>query len=848
MPSLDQDLRYALRQLRRAPAFALTAVLLLAVGIGANVALFTIFDQVWLRPLPVAQPQSLVRLSFTGEDSGSRHSFGGGTGDYFSYPIYRDLRDRNSVFSGLLAEEELRTGIVWSGVPELVDGELVSTNYFDVLGVRPALGRLLISSDDEAPVAVLSYDYWVTRFNRSAAVLGKSLLVNGQPVEIAGVTQPGFASAISDYKPRVFFPLTLRPVLQQPSSAAQRDAKTGATPDDLHNRRSRWLVMVGRLKPGVTPVAARAALQPLWHSLRAAELQQMGHSSAHFIQRFLTDSTLELTADTTGFAPSREDLAKPLSVLLGMVLLLALMTCANLAGLLLVRAAARDKEIAVRYALGAGRSRILRQLLVEGAVLGLGGGVLGLAAAPAFAAWLLGRLLGAGVDRTPFSTHPNLSVVLFTLTLSLVVSLLFSAAPAWQLARAKLEAMSDALRNKAGQTHGAALGFRRAAVLLQIALSVVLLSGAALLVRTLHNLRSQPLGLSTDHLVTLRIDPFDAGHGAAGEAERVHASIRQALIAVPGVEAAGGTVHPDLHDSDGSENITVEGHPYVPDHEIEVGTSTMTPGYFAALRIPLVAGRDFSDSDTAVAPKVAVVNETFARTYFGSASAALGHRLAEGSGDVKLDTRIVGVVRDAKHELRNSVIPSVYWADAQQSEFPRLYYYVRTRQLPEAAESSIRAAVRRVDPNLVVDPMHTMDEQIDQTLANERTLATFAASFAALALLTTGVGIYSVLAYATAQRTREIGIRMALGALPGAVVRLVLRDTLALAVVAVLAALPVSVAAARLLASQLFGVSAFDPATLALCAVLPAIVVALAAAGPAWRAASVDPNQALRSE
>ncbi|HZL29142.1 MAG TPA: ABC transporter permease [Acidobacteriaceae bacterium] len=836
MNTLVQDVRYALRQLRKAPVFAVTAVITLALGIGANTAIFTVFNQVLLRMLPVEKPQELVQVTYTGSDRGWISVFGGQSTMFFSYPMYKDLQSKNTVFSGLLADVETSTGIVWKGEGENADTEGVSGNYFQVLGVRAALGRTLLDSDDRvrngSPVVMLSYAYWKTRFAGAPDVVGQTLLVNGMPFTIVGVAARGFSSAITGFKPRIFVPITMESVVMPGQ-------------DHLGTRRAKWLSPVGRLKPGVSAEAAQSQLTVLWKQLRADELTAIPHPTPLFVDRFVAKSSIVLLDDSKGFSPLRDSLKTPLMILMGMVLLLAAMTCMNLTSLLLVRGAARGKEFAVRYALGAARGRIVRQLLVEGLLLGAIGGLLGLALAPA-AAELLVRRVTATTGEIAFATRPDAWVLAFTLLLSLGISVLFSLAPAWQMMKPD---MTDGLRQKSATNLGAAQRFRTAAIAMQIGLSVLLLSGAGLFVRTLHQLKGQSMGMATDHLVEFALDPTMAGFQET-DSLAVHDRVLAALARLPGVTVVGATTDPVLSGNQSNTSIAVEGYTPPPDANTGMELAQVTPGYFDALQIPLLAGRVFTEADRDGAAKVAVVNRRFVAKYFGSPEQALGHLISAGPGTGKLDTQIVGVVGDTKHRgVREDMLPMLYEAYAQNAvNLSYLEFYVRTAQDPELAESMIRGAVHSVSPKLVPDTMQTMDEQIDSNISNERMIAMLAACFAMIALITTAVGLYGVLAYATEQRTHEIGIRMALGAQRLAVVRLVLWEMASVAGIAILIALPVSVAVSRLLRSQLFEVSPFDPLTLCVSALVTIGMVAIAAALPARRAASVEPMQALRTE
>ncbi|RXH56928.1 ABC transporter permease [Granulicella sibirica] len=836
MSGYMQDVRYALRQMLRAPGFTFTAIITLALGIGANTAIFTVFNQVLLRHLPVEAPQQLEQVTFVGSDMGHMSSFGGDGTLYFSNAMYHDLRDKNTVFSGVFANVEDSVGVSWKNQAETADAEMVSGNYFQVLGVPAFAGRTFIDDDDKvkdgSPVAVLSYAYWQERFASDRGVVGQTLLVNGHPFQIVGVAAPGFSSAIGGFKPKLFVPITM-----------ESQVKPGR--DYLLNRRARFLNVVGRLKPGVSPATAQASLTVLWKALRAEELKAIPHASQRFSDRFVNQSSIILVDDARGFSPTRTELKTPLMILMGMVLLLAAMTCINLMSLLLVRGAARGKEFAVRYALGAARGRIIRQMIVEGVLLGLIGGALGLAFAPAAAEFLVRRVTSA-TGEAAFSTRPDAWVLAFNLVLSLGISVLFSLAPAWQMMKPNL---TDGLRQKAASGLGAAQRIRTIAIGLQIGLSVLLLSGAGLFVRTLYQLKGQNLGMSTDHVVLFALDPTMSGY-ANSDSLAVHERVQAALASLPGVKALGGSTDPVLSGSESIANISVEGYTPPPEDDTDMETPLITPGYFDALGIKLLAGRTFNEADRAGAAKVAVVSQGFAAKFFGSPEKALGHLLKLGGGAGPLDTQIIGIVADTKHYgVRDEIKPVMYLPFAQGAR-PRngLAWYVRTTQAPESAENMIRAAIHTVDPKLVPDGIKTMTQQIDDNVSNERMIALLAACFAIVALLTTAVGLYGVLAYATAQRTREIGIRMALGAQRWSVVRLILTDMARVAGISIVLALPVSIALSRLMRSQLFEVSPFDPLTLTACVVVTASMVLVASAVPARRAASVEPTQALRTE
>jgi predicted permease len=840
MNTLLQDIRYALRQLRKSPGFTLTVIVTLALGIGANAAVFTLFDQVLLRMLPVERPQELVRFVWTGAFSGSASSFGGDQFNYFSYPMYKDLRDQSQVFAGLLAADKASVGVSWHNQAENEGAELVSGNYFQMLGLKPVLGRLLTPQDDTAknanPVVVLSYDYWRTRFAASRDVVGQSVLINGHSFTILGVAPENFKTVIGGYKPGVFVPISMIEIT----------IPWRAPLDDLNNHQSLWLTLVGRMKPGMTTSKAEASLGPLWHSLRAYELTLYKSHSERFTKRFLDDSRLKVVDDSTGFSPDRMELKTPLIILMSMAGLLIAMCAINVATLLLLRAAGRAREMSMRYALGAKRSRIFSQLLVEGGLLGLAGAAAGLALAPAVATTLVRLMTNADPGEEPYSAAIDGHVLLFTLGISLVVSLLFSIAPVLHFLRPDL---ANALRQNAGTASKGSQRFRKVAVGAQIALSVLLLGGVGLFVRTLYNLRHQPVGFDTGHLATFTLDPTNSGYGEERTPQIVGNAL-DALRHIPGVTQVGATTDPELAGDSNSSSFTVQGHKATEDERMDFEAPWITSGYFATLKQPLLVGREFTTSDAQGAPKVAVVNLAFARRFYGSAQNALGRTLAEGGGDdAKPDTTIVGVAGDIKHQdLRTDIGPAVYRPYIQQKHPGGVQVYARTTQPPESVEAGIRQAVHQLDPTLVVDGLRTMEAEVDRRAADVRALAFLAIGFAALAMVLAAVGLYGVLAYSTEQRTREIGVRLALGAQRWGVVVLVVREMAIIAAIATVVALPSVVALARLFRSQLYGVTTFDPLTLTGAALLTAGMVVLAAALPARRAASVEPMHALRTE
>jgi len=536
----------------------------------------------------------------------------------------------------------------------------------------------------------------------------------------------------------------------------------------------------------------------------------------------------------------------PLIILMSMAGLLVAMCAINVATLLLLRAAARAREMSMRYALGAKRGRILSQLLVEGGVLGVTAAGIGLALAPVVALSLVRLMTASDPGTEPYSTSIDSHVVLFTLAVAIVVSLLFSIAPAFHFLRPNLV---QALRQNTGTATRRSQLFRKVAVGMQITLSVILLGGAGLFVRTLNGLRNQPVGFETNNLITFALDPTQSGYNDERTSETVTSAI-DAIRRIPGVTVAGATSDPELSGNSSASSFSIQGYKAAEEERLHFEEPWITPGYFAALRQPVLAGREFTASDSKGQPKVAVVNSEFASKFYGSPQNALGRMIAEGRGpDIKFDTTIVGVVGNVRHQdLRTDIGPAVYRAYLQFEHPSGVQFYVRIVGAPDAVEPAIRGAVHQLDPTLVVDGLRTMDAQIDSSASDARALAYLAIGFSALAMLLAGVGLYGVLAYATEQRTREIGVRLALGARRWSVASLVLKEMALIAAIAVIVALPSVVGLGKLIGSQLYGIKAWDPFALSAALALTVVSTALAATLPALRAAKIQPMQALRTE
>jgi predicted permease len=830
METLRQNLMYAFRTLRRNPGFAAVVILTLGLGIGANTAIFTVLDQILLRALPVQKPAELVMLDGPGAFRGRTQ------GEHvFSYPMYQDLRDRNEALAGLLARMSASVTLTHKGLAERAESEIVSGNYFDVLGVRPAVGRLLSAEDDRVrgahPVVVLSHGFWKRRFAADPSILNQVLHVNGVPMTVVGVAPPGFVGTDVTGAPDLFAPLMM---------------KAQVTPnwDDLDNRRSRFLQVVGRLKPGVSPEQARASLNVLYAQILQTEVEEAATNvPPPFRERFLARK-LEVLPGMRGHSDLREQFSTPLLVLMGMVGLVLLIACANVANLLLARAAYRQKEIAVRLALGAGRNRIVGQLVVESLVLSLLGGIAGLL----LALWtsdVLVRALPFESAARALSTGPDLRVVAFTFAVALATGLFFGLVPAWQSSR---PALTSTLKNESTSVtsgHPKAR-LRKGLVVAQVAFSLLLLIGAGLFTRSLANLRRLDPGFRADQVLTFAMDASLNGYSQ----ERIRSlvqSLQERLASLPSARQAAFSENGMVTGADWSRTIKLPGYTPQEGENMNPNINRVGPGFFSALGMPLVAGREFTDRDAAGAPPVAVINETMARKHFPGRM-PIGERFffaGEETGPIE----IVGVVKDGKDvTLREETKRFVYTPYAQGDELGYATFYVRAAGDAGALADSARAAVRQIDSNLPLFNVKTMRTQVDESLFTERAVALLSACFGILATLLAAVGLYGVMAYTVGQRTREFGIRVALGAERGRILWLVLREVAVLAAIGIALGLPSAMGLARLAQSQLYGLSPADPATLAGAVLVLACAAACAGLIPARRATRVEPMVALRYE
>jgi predicted permease len=838
---LIQDVRYAWRTLRKSPGFASVAVLSIALGIGANTAIFTLLDQLLLRLLPVKDPQQLVLITSRGFQYGD----GWGDGNELSYPMFADLRDHNDVFSGMFCRFNFPLHISFGEQTERASGEFVSGTYFDVLGVGARLGRIFSAEEDRVPrghpVVVLSHSYWKSRFASDPAIVGKKIIVSSHPMTVIGVAQEGFDGTNLGKMTQVFVPIMMSPLM------------TPIT-EGLDNRLMQWLNVFGRLRTGGTPEHAQVSLQPFFTSRLHMEVNEPGFARASNDDKaqFLKNQ-VEVRQAGYGKSDLRRNLARPLWVLMTVVGGVLLIACANVANLLLARATARQREIAVRLALGAGRRRIVQQLVVESLLLAILGGAAGLL----LATWGAGVLLGLFVDpdaTLTLSASPDLRILAFTFALTTLTGLMFGLMPALKSTRPEL---APTLKNETGTVLGGGHGgVRKALVVSQVALSLLLLIGAGLFIRSLRNLMTVNPGFETTNLIVFGVDPALNGYQGV-RSKQFAKTLLERIQSTPGVTAAAFGSNWLLTGGSWNSNMTIEGRAYSPTNRVISHNNAVSPGYFETMGIGFVAGRDFDDRDERmvdvdrkIPPAGGVIaNQTFVKKYLGG-GLVLGRRLGFGSDPGTPTTlEIIGVVQDAKYRsMRNDVEPQLYFPLLAGPGVRGLVMYVRTAQEPETMFQTMQRLVHQIDPNLPLHSMRTLDGQIERSLTNERLVASLSGAFSALATLLAIVGLYGVMAYTVTRRTREIGIRMALGALSGSVAWMILRDVLLLVMIGVTLALPAAWGLSRYVKSQLYGITPADPATIGIAVVLLAIAAALAGLVPAMRAARVNPVAALRYE
>ena len=828
---LIQDISFAFRTFAKAPLFVAVAVLSLAFGIGANTAIFSLTDQILLRMLPVKQPEQLAMLSAVGRHYGSNQGR-----NRISYPMYQDFREHNTVFSGMFCFREVDMSLSYRGRTERVAGEMVSGNYFPVLGVGAALGRLFNANDDKFqnahPVAVLSYGYWQTRFAGDPGVIGQKLTINGYPYTVIGVSQEGFSGTDPSYGRQIRVPMMMAPKIGRYW--------------DLNDRRSRWVTAFGRLKPGVDIKQAKASLQPFFHQILQIEVKEKAFAKASpYMKQAFLKMSMDVLPASNGRSYLRQRFSKPLLVLMATVALVLLIACANVANLLLARATSRQKEIAVRLALGSGRGRIVSQLLVESLILSLAGGLAGLG----LAFWTdhaLIHFLPPSATPLTISAVPDWRVLGFNLGLSALTGIIFGLVPALQSTRPDL---INTLKDQAGAVvGGTSTALRKLLVVAQIALSLLLLIGAGLFIRSLQKLKDLDPGFRTSNLLAFKVNPTLNGY----ETERTKAfydRLKENLESLPGVEHAALAVMAVMEGDEWDQWVTIDSYSPKTGELPDPHMNFLSPDYFKTMEITLLAGRDFRITDTLTSRKVCIVNEAFAKKYFGTAN-AVGHKIGMGiDPGTKTDITIVGVARSTKYESMRDEIPTEVYRPYRQLDFATgIVAYVRTAHNPEDIYTSIAKRVHDLDANLPIYDMITLEKQTEHSLVTERLVATLSTGFGFLATLLASIGLYGVMAYTVARRTREIGIRMAIGAPKRDVLWLIMREVLALLGVGMAIALPASWMLTQSVRSQLYGIQPIDPVSIVSATLAIACVALLAGYVPALRATRVDPMNALRYE
>jgi predicted permease len=832
LETLWQDVRFGARLLRKNPIFALIAILTLSLGIGANTAIFSLTYHVLLQLLPVPQPQELVILRSPGPKQGRTSSDGDGAAA-FSYPMYKDLRERGGqVFAGLLARRSADVSISGPGGTELARGELVTGNYFTTLEVTPALGRIFGPEDESAiganPVVVLSYGFWTRHFGGDSSILNKQINVNGTLLTVVGVTRAGFSGVQLGDSPDVFVPITMT-------------SQVSPNWPDINDHRVHWLALIGRLHPGLARESAEAAIQTVFHPILEEEVR-LERVPPKMQPQFLARKLL-LMPGSQGRPILQNDAGKPLIYLNTMVGLVLLIACGNLASLLIAKGEARQREIAVRMSLGAGRSRVLRQLLTEGVLLALAGGILGVAmAAPLLKLILHTFPEDSGFEGIRFGLDYH--VLAFAILLSLATTLLFALMPALRLSRVDPQ---TPLKEQSAAGGSSTTTIRKALIIAQVVLTTILLAGAGLFAQSLRNINQVNLGLVLDHVIQFSVPPELNGYNPAQTADLLE-RLRKRIATLPGVRSVSAAEGRVLANSSSGADITVEGYPDNPDEDTHTAENWISPDYFATMKIPLLAGREFRDSDSATSPKVVIINEKLARRYF-SGRDPIGKHLIFRRGNVAPDIEIVGVVKDSKHnDSRSEIVPFAYMPYTQEPKLGHATFYVRTSQDPQAMSNVLRATVAGVDPNLPVYHMMTLTEQLNSTNFGERLMAILSSCMGLLAALLAAMGLYGVMAYMVARRTREIGIRMALGASRESVAWMILREVMRLTVSGLLLGVIGAVVAGHFAESELYGVKAYSPLVLGITVLMLVVVAALAGSLPARRAARVQPMIALHYE
>ena len=830
-----RTLRLTLRTLFKSPFVTTVAILSLALGIGANAAIFSLFDQILLSPLPVQEPERLVNLSSPGPKPGSQSCNQAGDCDVvFSYAMFRDLEAGETAFSGVAAHRLFGANVAYNGITLNGQAMMVSGSYFPVLGLRPAQGRLIGPADDETigahPVAVVSHRFWQGRLGGDPGIVGQTIVVNGQSLNVIGVAPAGFDGTTLGARPMVFVPITMRTAMN-PGWAG------------FDNRQNYWAYLFARLKPGATIERATAAVNAVYAPIIndvEAPLQE-GMSDATMAQFRAKEVGLE--EGSRGQSSTHTEARTPLLMLLGTAAIVLLIACANIANLLLARGANRGMEMAVRLSLGANRRQVLTQLLTESVVLGVLGGIAGLIVAH----WTLAGIAALLPPEAADSLDLRLdgTVVLFAAVLAISTGLLFGLFPALHSTRSDLVTTIRANAGNLTVTRGAAR-FRATLVTTQIALSMALLITAGLFLRSLTNVARVDLGLTVENVITFGIAPQLNGYEPE-RAKQLFQRVEEELAALPGVTGVTSSLVPILSGDNWGSDVNVEGFERGPDTDANARFNMIGPEYFATLGVPILAGREFTASDNESGADVVIVNEAFAKK-FNLGRDVVGKRMASG-GDEELNMEIVGLVRDAKYSEVKDDVPPLFFTPWRQTErVGGLAFYVRTGIDPDEIMRAIPGVIARLDPNLPIHDFKSMPQQVRENVFMDRMIGTMSATFAALATLLAAIGLYGVLAYTVARRTREIGVRMALGADRRSVQLMVLRQVGVMLLVGGVIGIAGALALGRGAGSLLYGVNDRDPVIFVGAAILLSLFALAAGYIPAMRASRVDPLHALRYE
>jgi predicted permease len=840
MAHLLSDLRYALRSLRRVPLFTAVAVLSIAFGIGANTAVFTLVDQVVLRKMAVINPGEIVQVTAAGTEQ-----YGGSMGDgtELSYPMYRDLRDHNQVFAGVVCRAATSLTVGYGGRTEVAFGELVSGNFFTVLGLRAAEGRVLTATDDPVgggrAVAVLGHDYFVSRFNGDRQIIGRTLVVNGYPYEIVGVADRRFHGLDLGTPVQVYLPMTMQP-------------KVGPSWLQIEGRRFRWVQVYARLKPGISAAQAQAGVLPLYRSILKQESTDAAFSgaSAETRRRFLAGE-LSVSDASRGRSVLLASIRDPLLILMAVAGGVLLIVSANVANLLIARGAARHRELALRLAVGATRRQIIRLLLVESLVLAIAGAVVGMVVA----SWSAGMLLGYFVTpESPIAVTADADarIMAFTAALAVLTALVAGIIPAF---RSTGMDVAPTLKSSGGAVVSEQPTLRKTLVVAQVALSFLLLIGAGLFVRSLENLLAVDPGFRTSRVLSFSFDLERNGY--QGQRSRTFAkTLHDALRNVPGVTSASYTFFGLLGGGGWGMGFRVEGFQPAPGDSAGAMCNGISPGFFKEMGVPLVAGREFDDRDDAVSPppdgwpyRVAIVNQTFVKRYLKNGN-ALGRHIGIGDDPgIAMPIEIVGVVKDIKYTaIREDDRPQVFFPYLQATGVAGLTAYVRTERDPDALMGTIRRRIADLDSGLAIYNVTTLEDSVERSVVNERLIASLSSALSAMATVLSVIGLYGVMAYTVTRRTREIGIRMALGALASQIAARVLREAVILVAVGLVVGLGAAWWLGRYVQAQLYGVTPADTMTIALAGIALSTVAAIAAVVPARRASRIAPMSALRDE